>query len=211
MIGFYDYTVVLTYISILSSIIGMTFAFNAHPKLAVVCLALSGLCDMFDGKVARTKKNRTADECSFGIQLDSLADIVCFGILPAMLCYSLGVRDTIGLIAIIYYVLCGVIRLAYFNVLELNRQLGSDDSEKCYHGMPITTIAILLPLTYLGTHFLPGGCTHWILTALLVISGTAFIIDFKLKKPSNKLLAVCVVVVAAAVFALLSIQGHAHR
>ena len=62
MIGFYDYTVVLTYISFTSSIIGIFCAVTGHPKWAVFCLALSGLCDMFDGKIARTKKNRTEVE-----------------------------------------------------------------------------------------------------------------------------------------------------
>ncbi len=77
MIGFYDYTVVLTYISFTSSIIGIFCAVTGHPKWAVFCLALSGLCDMFDGKIARTKKNRTEDEKQFGIQIDSLCDVVC--------------------------------------------------------------------------------------------------------------------------------------
>ena len=80
MIGFYDYTVVVTYISLISSIIGIFMAIEGRMQLAVFCLAFSGLCDMFDGKIARTKKNRTEDEKSFGIQIDSLCDIVCFGI-----------------------------------------------------------------------------------------------------------------------------------
>lgn len=92
MIGFYDYTVVLTYISFTSSIIGIFCAVTGHPKWAVFCLALSGLCDMFDGKIARTKKNRTEDEKQFGIQIDSLCDVVCFGVFPIVLCYELGMR-----------------------------------------------------------------------------------------------------------------------
>lgn len=69
MIGFYDYTVVVTYISLVSSILGMFCAIDGKLTLAVSCLAFSGLCDMFDGKIARTKKNRTDDEKSFGIQM----------------------------------------------------------------------------------------------------------------------------------------------
>ena len=80
MIGFYDYTVVVTYISLVSSIVGMFCAIDGKLTIAVFCLAFSGLCDMFDGKIARTKKDRTDDEKSFGIQIDSLCDIVCFGI-----------------------------------------------------------------------------------------------------------------------------------
>lgn len=56
MIGFYDYTVVLTYISMMISVYGITLCMDGHFKRAIVCLALSGLCDMFDGKIARTKK-----------------------------------------------------------------------------------------------------------------------------------------------------------
>ena len=76
MIGFYDYTVIMTYISVVSSMIGIFCAVTDHISAAVCCLAFSGLCDMFDGKIARTKKNRTEEEKCFGIQIDSLADIV---------------------------------------------------------------------------------------------------------------------------------------
>ena len=94
MIGFYNYSVILTYISLISSVFGMSQAIHGRFKVAVFCLALSGLCDMFDGKIARSMKNRTEDEKSFGIQIDSLCDVVCFGIFPAMICYLLG-RDTV--------------------------------------------------------------------------------------------------------------------
>ena len=56
MLGVYDYTVVLTYVSVLISMGGMLFSMNGYPRMAIVCLALSGFCDMFDGKIARTKK-----------------------------------------------------------------------------------------------------------------------------------------------------------
>ena len=62
MLGVYDYTVILTYISLWISIGGMMLSLNGHLDLAVLCLALSGLCDMFDGKIARTKKDRNVLE-----------------------------------------------------------------------------------------------------------------------------------------------------
>ena len=77
-IGFYDYTVILTYLSLISSVFGITRAVQGDFRLAVVCLALSGLCDAFDGKVASTKKNRTRLERNFGIQIDSLSDVLAF-------------------------------------------------------------------------------------------------------------------------------------
>ena len=91
-IGFYDYTVVLTYMSLLSSIVGMTEALDGRFGNAIACLVVSGICDMLDGKVARTKKDRTEDQKNFGIQIDSLCDLFCFGAFPAFLTYALGVR-----------------------------------------------------------------------------------------------------------------------
>lgn len=110
MLGVYDYTVVLTYVSLMVSVGGMMFAVNGHLHLGVMCLAISGLCDMFDGKIARTKKNRTEVEKRFGIQIDSLSDIVCFGASPAVLCYCFGMRGVIGVAILMFYVLAGLIR-----------------------------------------------------------------------------------------------------
>ena len=120
MIGFYDYTVIMTYISVVSSMIGIFCAVTDHISAAVCCLAFSGLCDMFDGKIARTKKNRTEEEKCFGIQIDSLADIVCFGILPIVLGFKLGMCHIYGIAILLFYGLAGLIRLAYFNVMRKN-------------------------------------------------------------------------------------------
>ena len=79
LIGFYNYTVILTYLSLVSSLLGIKFAFEGKAFAAMACLAASGICDMFDGVVARSKKDRTDDQKNFGIQLDSLCDVVCFG------------------------------------------------------------------------------------------------------------------------------------
>ena len=91
MIGFYDYTVILTYISFASAVSGIFCASTGHVRWAIVFLTFSGLCDMFDGKIARTKKERTEDEKNFGIQIDSLCDVVCFGIIRV--CRSLPWRS----------------------------------------------------------------------------------------------------------------------
>ena len=74
-LGVYDYTVILTYVGLISSMIGMTQAIHGDYKAAVFCLAFSGVCDAFDGRIARTKKDRTHREKNFGIQLDSLCDV----------------------------------------------------------------------------------------------------------------------------------------
>ena len=97
MIGFYDYTVITSFLGVISAVIGMTEACNGHFLVAIICLAFSGMCDTLDGKIARTKKNRTEDEKAFGIQLDSLCDVVCFGVFPAIIAYNMGLNKPLGI------------------------------------------------------------------------------------------------------------------
>ncbi len=203
MIGFYDYTVVLTYISLASSVIGMTQAIHGRFKTAVVCLAVSGLCDMFDGKIARTKKNRTEDAKSFGIQIDSLCDVVCFGAFPALICYLLGVRGFLGTAVIVLYCVASVVRLAFFNVMEMNNSLITEDGEKFYRGLPITSMAVALPLVFMIQFIVPDYIFRICLHLLLLVVGLMFIVDFKFRKPSNAALAVIVTVVSIALGIML--------
>lgn len=208
MIGFYNYSVILTYISLLSSVFGMTQAIHGRFKTAIFCLALSGLCDMFDGKIARAMKNRTEDEKSFGIQIDSLCDMVCFGVFPAMICYLLGVRGVIGMIVIAIYCTNSVIRLAYFNVMEAKNALVSEDGEKFYKGLPITSMAVVLPLVFMVQFFIPDYAFRICLYAALLIVGILFVVDFKLKKPKNSTLAVLVVIVAVALVIMITFTQY---
>lgn len=203
MIGFYNYTVVLTYISLMVSVFGMTQAIHSHFKTAIFCLAVSGLCDMFDGKIARTKKDRTEDEKAFGIQIDSLCDVVCFGAFPALICYLLGMRGTLGLAVIFLYCVCSVIRLAYFNVLEAKRQQTEDGAGKYYHGLPITSISVILPLTFLLDMVTSHIVFMVILHGMLLVTGILFVVDFPFRKPKNRTLAILVAVVSAAVLIMI--------
>ena len=127
MIGFYNYTVILTYISLLISSVGIGFAATGDPFTALFCLMVSGVCDMFDGMIARTRKKSTEEEKRFGIQLDSLCDIVCFGVLPAAVGNALAEGQSTLLRVVSWgfgalFILGALIRLAYFNVTEETRQ-----------------------------------------------------------------------------------------
>ena len=78
MIGVYDYTVLATYLSLAFGVSGILAAMNGSPYSALLCLMVSGLLDAFDGRIARTKKNRTEQEKRFGIQIDSLNDCLLY-------------------------------------------------------------------------------------------------------------------------------------
>lgn len=181
-IGFYDYTVVLTYISLASSLVGMMFASRGDIKWALACLLFSGFCDLFDGIVARTKKDRTADQKNFGIQLDSLCDVIAFGVLPAVIFYYSGANTALGIVILILYVLCGLIRLAFFNTLETKRQASEDGCVKSFRGMPITFSSFLTPIFCIIGHFLLGEGGEWIYYVAPAIMGFLFILDIKIPK-----------------------------
>ena len=192
-IGFYDYTVILTYLSLVSAVLGMVCAGKDNFSSAILCLMASGVFDMFDGRVARSKKNRTADEKAFGIQLDSLCDVICFGVFPALICYLMGVlcycmgADTvIGIAVICCYCICAVIRLAFFNVMEAKRQQVEDGCNQFYRGLPVTTISMIYPAVYLLRNSLPSGAYPVVLVCMLAVVAFLFVLDVPIRKLGAK-------------------------
>lgn len=181
-LGVYDYTVILTYVSLFSAVLGMVEAFSGNYGIAVCCVLFSGICDAFDGAVARTKKNRTEEEKCFGIQIDSLCDLICFGVTPAVICYMMGVNGVFGVLLNFFYILCALIRLAFFNVLEEKRQQTQGGSNKVYRGLPVTSISMVFPVVYVLKFFVFE--TLIIFYLMLSIVGFLFILDFKVKKPN---------------------------
>lgn len=192
MIGFYNYTVWLTYIGMLSSVVGIGFAGSGNVTAAVICLMFSGLCDMFDGIVARTKKDRTDEERRYGIQLDSLSDVVCFGVLPVAIGYNIGADAWWQVAIMALFALAGLIRLAYYNVTEETRQQQTTEKRRHYLGVPITTSALTVPLLFCFRGLL-GGYFALAYTLLLLVNGAFFITPIQVKKPSKTGLAVMLV------------------
>ena len=182
MLGVYNYTVILTYFGMLISFTGITCAIQGDLHGALVCLMLSGVCDMFDGKVASTKV-RTAQEKRFGIQIDSLSDLICFGAFPAVIVYTVSDGSNMSFYCSALYLLCALIRLAWFNVDEEARQDSAAGSREVYLGLPVTTAALVVP-ALLGL----GRLWHCPLPILgpvaLLAMGVAFLLPFRLKKPA---------------------------
>lgn len=195
MIGCYNYSVILTYISLASSIIGMIITLDGHTTYALLFLAFSGLCDMFDGKIARAMKNRTEEEKKFGIQIDSLCDVVCFGAFPILLGYKLGMNNIVGIIILVFFGIASVIRLAFYNVKAEESQ--SENGTSYYYGLPITSIAIALPVIYVFRPFV-ADYFYIIVHITILAIGVLFITNFKFKKPCNAILAALVAIVAIA-------------
>lgn len=192
LIGFYNYTVVLTYMGLISSVYGMTEALDGHFATAIACLVVSGICDMLDGKIARTME-RTEDEKKFGIQIDSLCDLFCFGAFPAFLGYGLGLRGFFGTLAMCLYVLAAVIRLGYFNVMEEKRQESTTEVRKYYQGLPVTSIAIIFPIVYLLRPYFGQIIYLRVLIGVMIGVAILFVSKIKVFKPGNKLMTVIII------------------
>lgn len=187
MIGIYDYTVILTYGNAIFSIIGMYYALHQNVLAAIFCLMISGVCDMFDGFVASFKE-RSKSEIYYGIQIDSLADLISFGVFPTVIAYSAGLTQGIYLPLFIFYILAALIRLAHFNVTEMDIRESSDKKREYYEGLPVTSSAALIPLLF----FLCGKfhlSFQFIYPFVLLIIGALFISKVKIKKLEPKKLA----------------------
>lgn len=206
LLGVYDYTVWLTYFGLFISIVGMMEGLRGRRTNAVFCLAFSGLCDAFDGRIARKKTDRTEDEKAFGIQIDSLCDIVCFGVFPSVICFTLGVNGAAGMLVIAWYCICGVIRLAQFNVTAQGRS-GETEEKLCYRGLPITSASVVLPVMCLVGTRIPAGIFVLLLHFILAAMGLLFVLDMPFPTLKRKGLAFFAAIVAAALFLLLAWEG----
>lgn len=192
MIGYFNPSVILTYIGLAASVAGITFALQGDIRIAGMLIMVSSVCDMFDGAVAR-KVKRTEEEKRFGIQIDSLCDLVCFGVFPALIGWGLGIRNWLGIVGMVFFVLCGVIRLAYFNVQEETRQQQTTEKRAYYQGLPITTSGALAPLCLMLT-LAAGGNYQIVYTIFLFAVGLMFVVDFPVKKPHGVMQMVLLVI-----------------
>ncbi len=110
-----------------------------------------------------------------------------------MICYCLGVNTPAGVAALIFYSIASVIRLAYFNVTEEQRQAHSSSRRKHYQGLPITSVALIIPIVYQLRRFFPEEFPY-IYVAMLAVIAFLFVFDFKVFKPDKKCMLAFVVI-----------------
>lgn len=198
LIGFYNYSVILTYIGLCSSLYGITCAMsggNLNYKIAFCCLIFSGVCDMFDGKIARHHPNRSEEAKCFGIQIDSLCDLICFGVFPAILANSVvygpfwaSGGHWLAKVGGALFVLAAVIRLGFYNVKEMQRQKETDENRKFFQGLPVTSSALIFPLIYAVTNIMGQAPAKASVAYVVMLYVVAFLMvwDIRVKKPGVK-------------------------
>jgi CDP-diacylglycerol---serine O-phosphatidyltransferase len=120
--------------------------------IAFLLLPLALVCDVLDGYVARMNQRR---QSVLGADLDSLADIISFGVAPAVLGFTLGLRGGWDMLCLTYFVVCGVSRLARFNVTAAALADEETGKVKYFEGTPIPTSIFIVAL--LGVAFRMGS------------------------------------------------------
>lgn len=180
MIGKYNKSVIVTYLGLCLSLVGMELVFMERMKYAMICMIFAGICDLFDGKIARMCK-RDDEEKAFGIQIDSLVDVVSFLAFPAVVYLGL-FKDKSGIMhfIILPYVLAGIIRLAWFNM-----HAHLEGKMTYYEGLPVTYMALILPVFYL-IYQMTGGMFKIDLFAIIyLVVGLLYILPIPIKKPTG--------------------------
>jgi CDP-diacylglycerol--serine O-phosphatidyltransferase len=144
--GIYILPNLVTAASLFAGFYSMVATLNGNYGSAAVWIFISAVCDGLDGKVARM----TGTTSKFGVEFDSLADLVAFGVTPAFLMYAWALKPfgRLGWVASFLFLVCGALRLARFNV-----QVDTVESKR-FVGLPIPAAASMVASTVLlFTHF----------------------------------------------------------
>lgn len=192
-IGKWNRSVVLTYIGLIVSILGIYICFNNENSIniAMTCLIIAGICDLFDGAIAR-KCKRTEEEKKFGIELDSLVDAIDFIALPIAIFLKLQINAWYHFIIIAIFAICGIARLAYFNITSES----DNNPVKYYTGLPVTYTAMIFPILNLLKYITPVNIFNIIFTIMIICVSMLNVLNIKIIKPKG---------VAYLIFSVLAI------
>ena len=144
--GIYILPNLVTTASLFAGFYSLVATLNRDYNTAAIMIFVSAVCDGLDGKVARM----TGSTSKFGVEYDSLADLVAFGVTPGLMVYAWALRPygRLGWLAAFLFVACGALRLARFNV-----QVNTVESKR-FVGLPIPAAASMVAATVLLFHHL---------------------------------------------------------
>ena len=181
---------------LLCAVLGIYFAVLGNFPAAIIGMIWATLFDWGDGIIARRMKGRTYEFRAFGGQLDSLIDIVSFGILPALILLSYGKFSPLFLPGAFLIIAACAIRLSYFNLFGLN-----DDSS--YIGMAVDNNGIILAFIFLFESVLNHTFFSVIIYIIVVTMAVLNVAPIRTPKLTGR----WVYVLTAYVFGLTAIYG----
>lgn len=192
MLGFWNKSVYITYLGAFAAVCGLLLSFSYNDvDYAFVGMIIAAVCDMFDGKIARHIKDRQEIEKDFGVQIDSLADVVCFITIPAITLYFFGLNEIYHIVILAFYVVCGIIRLAYFNVAMSDK----NKAIEYYQGLPVPVSVFVFGLVWLLLKLFTFDVSL-VYTILVPIVGLLHISKIKIRKYTGAWFYITVTVIA---------------
>jgi len=163
---------IVSFLGLLFTMVGICFCFVDKTFIAVLLLVLSGICDGFDGWFAK-KFRKEGQNPEYGIQLDSLCDVVCSGVFPVIICLSMGFTEWYSFIIYAFFMVCGITRLTYYNV---------NSSDKSYFsGLPITCSTFIIPIVFFITQM------EVVFMIMMTMLAVFYVLGIKIPKPSIKI------------------------
>jgi CDP-diacylglycerol--serine O-phosphatidyltransferase len=134
-----------------------------HVYLACLLVLVALIFDVLDGRIARWRQKSSA----MGRELDSLADVISFGVAPAVIAYGCGMQGALDRVVLVIFVACGVSRLARYNVTAEALSAGSD-KVKYFEGTPIPTSLVLVAVLALAAWQGAVGDNLWLGTVSIL-------------------------------------------
>lgn len=208
-IGCFNKSVLLTYTGMLLSLWGILLLITGYDstkdiKTSIIILIIAGLCDLFDGFIAR-KCKRNDIQKQFGIQIDSFADIISFGIYPCTILYYITIKSDnprleIIMITIVFYICATVTRLSWFNMIT---ETLTENGKRYFRGVPVTYISLILPIIYITCK---DNLNFSIILSIVMIIFAFFMIrDIKVPKPSGIWYVIFPLIAVTVLFILFTI------
>ena len=157
---------IFTVANLSCGILSMTMSMEGNSRLSALLLFIAVIFDVLDGKIAGLMHQKNL----FGKQIDYMSDLVSFGIAPMFLFYSLKTPGIEVSILLLFFIVCGMLRLARYNISEAPG----------FEGIPITVNGLLFPFLYLIYSNFPVSLNFW--PVIILIQGLLMISTLKVSR-----------------------------
>jgi len=158
--SFIKFSDLFTLVNVIFGLAAIFFILKENYYFAVISLFLAVIADYLDGKIARKFKQQN----TFGKELDSLADTISFGVVPAIFGFSL-IQTPLAIVAFIFFLFCGILRLARYNIMHIREG---------FEGMPITLNGIIIPAIFLFNVPIDFYPYIYLILGILMVSSIRF-------------------------------------
>ena len=180
-LGYLNLPNVMTLTGLTVSILACVLSLKEdYLGLSLICLMFAGILDLFDGFIAR-KIQRSKDEALFGMQIDTISDMACFGVVPVIISMHTGLIGFVDFLLQAFYVCCAAMRLGYFNVHGMT----SKGKNRYFTGLPVTYAALIFPLVFATVGVCSQLISNYIIRITFLVVGFLFVLKIKIYKPQG--------------------------